>query len=142
MKRQAVGSLADADFSRDKSFSSLLIPTTNYNENSGDYGPALPSFYDMSFADTTSPRQVELACMLAYERDRRRQLEALLEEQVRIPPTGATASELLLQISAAASAVAECDSLRASETCYLADFRSLASQVIIVFLLAKMVRRY
>ncbi|KAF4737398.1 hypothetical protein FOZ62_026196 [Perkinsus olseni] len=100
VKRQANTSFVDAELNRgdQKSLRALLLqPVTDEDADS----------------DSSIPRLIEFASMLTYERDRRRQLEALLEEQ----------------IAATGCATAECDSLKASEACLLADFRSLASQV-------------
>ncbi|KAF4711767.1 hypothetical protein FOZ63_007576, partial [Perkinsus olseni] len=100
VKRQANTSTFDAEFSRgdQKSLRALLLQPVNDED---------------ADSDSSIPRMIEFASMLTYERDRRRQLEALLEKQ----------------IAATGSATAECDSLKASEACLLADFRSLASQV-------------
>ncbi|KAF4715256.1 hypothetical protein FOZ63_010652, partial [Perkinsus olseni] len=101
VKRQANTSLVDAELSRgdQKSLRALLLqPVTDEDADS----------------DSSIPRLIEFASMLTYERDRRRQLEALLEEQ----------------IAATGCATAECDSLKASEASLLADFRSLASQAL------------
>ncbi|KAF4734667.1 hypothetical protein FOZ63_026820, partial [Perkinsus olseni] len=102
VKRQANTSIVDAEFSRgdQRSLRALLLqPVTDEDADS----------------DSSIPRMIEFASMLTYERDRRRQLEALLEEQ----------------IAATGCATAECDSLKASEACLLADFRSLASQALL-----------
>ncbi|KAF4651825.1 hypothetical protein FOZ61_010126 [Perkinsus olseni] len=101
VKRQANTSIVDAEFSRSdqKSLRALLLQPVNDED---------------ADSDSSIPRLIELASMLTYERDRRRQLEALLEEQ----------------IAATGRATAECDSLKASEASLLADFRSLASQAL------------
>ncbi|KAF4685338.1 hypothetical protein FOZ60_006649 [Perkinsus olseni] len=101
VKRQANTSTFDAEFSRgdQKSLRALLLQPVNDED---------------ADSDSSIPRMIEFASMLTYERDRRRQLEALLEKQ----------------IAATGSATAECDSLKASEACLLADFRSLASQAL------------
>ncbi|KAF4664533.1 hypothetical protein FOL47_005079 [Perkinsus chesapeaki] len=102
VKRQANTLSAESAVSREehRSFWSLAAPMT-----SSPNGPAA--------SDSTTSRLVELSSILAYERDRRRQLEALLQEQT----------------AATGTAIAERDRFKRGEDSLLVDFRSLASQV-------------